>query len=186
MLNLCGSFIFVIVFSASGIPLQDNESYRHASIAATCLIQLFYFAAAAALLFLAVRRSNWDVQPLDGSNSKCFCRTSCKAAAQRCYCSGNATTRSSSAAAGVLRSTTLCSTIIHTIVYARIPRYLPKARPVAGASTWLPLSAVDSAVGDFTRHQISDVESVMCYGFVHFSTHACLFFWIESWYGKEV
>jgi hypothetical protein len=67
LLNLCGSFIFTIVFSDSGIPVSQDTEYRTALLASNVLIQLFYIATASALLFMSMRNADWNVLASDGT-----------------------------------------------------------------------------------------------------------------------
>jgi len=78
LLNLCVSFIFVIAFSTSGIPLDDITGYRKALIASNFLGQLFYFATGAALLFMALNRTKWNITPMAGMTSEFFFLLLCK------------------------------------------------------------------------------------------------------------
>jgi hypothetical protein len=67
LLNLCGALIFVILFSSSGIPVSHRTEY---TIAADFIDQFLYFATAAALLFMDLDRTSWNVQPSAGTISE--------------------------------------------------------------------------------------------------------------------
>lgn len=57
------TFIFTIVFSNHGLPIDSSlTTIESATLAQNLLLLLFYFAVAFALLFISINRENWSGQ----------------------------------------------------------------------------------------------------------------------------